>query len=454
MGRCLMTRLRSAKQTGVSAKKKGPNMEIKQNDKEFVANTYGRFDLELVKGKGSLLYDENDKEYIDLGTGIAVNIFGAGDEEWKQAVIDQLNLIPHTSNLYYSVPQVKLAKLLCEKTGMKKVFFGNSGAEANECAIKAARKYSSDKYGDDRNVIVTLVNSFHGRTITTLSATGQDVFHKSFGPFTGGFVYATANDFDSVKNLCENNKVCAIMMELVQGEGGVIALDPNFVKKVADYCKENDYLLVIDEVQTGNGRTGKLYAYMNYGIQPDIVSTAKGVAGGLPMGACLLGEKCKDTLNPGSHGSTFGGNPVVTAGAYNIFSRIGDALLDGVKERSKYIIEKLTLLKLDDNFVPVGVSDEAKDISAIDASTIEDVIKNYKFGIWPSLRPGVISVSGMGLMLGIQTEKEAKQIVNEAIEKGVITLTAKTKVRLLPALNIPMEQLEKALNTLIDVIDS
>ena len=449
-----MTRLRSAKQNGVSAKKKGPNMEIKQNDKEFIANTYGRFDLELVKGKGSLLYDENDKEYIDLGTGIAVNIFGAGDEEWKQAVIDQLNLIPHTSNLYYSVPQVKLAKLLCEKTGMKKVFFGNSGAEANECAIKAARKYSSDKYGDDRNVIVTLVNSFHGRTITTLSATGQDVFHKSFGPFTGGFVYATANDFDSVKNLCENNKVCAIMMELVQGEGGVIALDPNFVKKVADYCKENDYLLVIDEVQTGNGRTGKLYAYMNYGIQPDIVSTAKGVAGGLPMGACLLGEKCKDTLNPGSHGSTFGGNPVVTAGAYNIFSRIDDALLDGVKERSKYIIEKLTLLKLDDNFVPVGVSDEAKDISAIDASTIEDVIKNFKFGIWPSLRPGVISVSGMGLMLGIQTEKEAKQIVNEAIEKGVITLTAKTKVRLLPALNIPMDLLDKALNTLIDVIDS
>ena len=431
---------------------KGKYMNIKNNDKEFVANTYGRFDLELVKGKGSLLYDENDKEYIDLGTGIAVNVFGAGDEEWKQAVIDQLNLIPHTSNLYYSVPQVKLAKLLCEKTGMKKVFFGNSGAEANECAIKVARKYSSDKYGADRNVIVTLVNSFHGRTITTLSATGQDVFHKDFGPFTGGFVYATANDFDSVKKLCESNKVCAIMMELVQGEGGVIALEPEFVKNVADYCKENDYLLVIDEVQTGNGRTGALYAYMNYGIQPDVVSTAKGVAGGLPMGACLIGEKCKETLNPGSHGSTFGGNPVVTAGAYNIISRIDDSLINGVKERSKYIIEKITLLKLDDNFVPVGVSDEAKDISAIDASTVEDIIRNYKFGIWPSLRPGIISISGMGLMLGIQTEKEAKKIVNEAIEKGVITLTAKTKVRLLPALNISMELLEKALNTLIDVI--
>lgn len=429
-------------------------MNIKNCDKEFIANTYARFDLELVKGKGSLLYDENDKEYIDLGTGIAVNIFGAGDEEWKQAVIDQLNMIPHTSNLYYSVPQVKLAKLLCEQTGMKKVFFGNSGAEANECAIKAARKYSSDKYGDDRNVIVTLVNSFHGRTITTLSATGQDVFHKSFGPFTEGFVYATANDFDSVKKLCANNKVCAIMMELVQGEGGVIALEPGFVKQVADYCKENDYLLVIDEVQTGNGRTGALYAFMNYGIQPDIVSTAKGVAGGLPMGACLLGEKCKDTLGVSAHGSTFGGNPVVAAGAYNVISRINDELLKGVKERSKYIIEKITLLKLNDDFVPVGVSDEAAEVKGAKTDKADELIKNYKFGIWPSLRPGVKSISGMGLMLGIETEKEAKKIVGEAIDKGVITLTAKTKVRLLPALNIPMDLLEKALNTLIEVIAS
>ena len=431
-------------------------MEIKNNDKEFIANTYGRFNLELVKGKGSLLYDENDKEYIDLGTGIAVNVFGAGDEEWKQAVIDQLNLIPHTSNLYYSVPQVKLAKILCEKTGMKKVFFGNSGAEANECMIKAIRKYANDKYGDERNMIITLINSFHGRTITTLSATGQDVFHKSFGPFTEGFLYTPANDFDALKALCQHykNKIAGIMMELVQGEGGVIALDPTFVKNVDEFAKANDILLGIDEVQTGNGRTGKLYAFMNYGIQPDVISTAKGVAGGLPMGACLLGEKCKDTLNAGSHGSTFGGNPVVTAGAYNIISRIDDELLQGVKERSKHIIEKITLLKLDDDFKPVGISDAAKDISAIDNSTVEDVIRNYKFGIWPSLRPGVISVSGMGLMLGIQTEKEAKKIVNEAIEKGVITLTAKTKVRLLPALNIPMELLDKAIDTLIDVIDA
>ena len=428
----------------------------KINDKEYIANTYGRFDLELVKGKGSLLYDENDKEYIDLGTGIAVNIFGAGDEEWKQAVIDQLNLIPHTSNLYYSVPQVKLAKLLCEKTGMKKVFFGNSGAEANECMIKVIRKYASDKYGDERNIIITLINSFHGRTVTTLSATGQDVFHKSFGPFTDGFLYTPANDFAALKALCEQNKgkVAGIMMELVQGEGGVIALTPDFVKNVEAYCKENDILLGIDEVQTGNGRTGKLYAFMNYGITPDVVSTAKGVAGGLPLGACFIGEKCKDTMGAGSHGSTFGGNPVVTAGAYNILSRVDDALLNGVKEKSKLIIEKLTFLKLDDDMKPVGISDGcAADSKTSDGKSINEVIKDYQFGIWPSFRKGIVSVSGMGLMLGIQTEKEAKAIVNKAIEKGTIALTAKTKVRLLPALNIPNELLEKGLDTILASIE-
>ncbi|MBR4342691.1 MAG: aminotransferase class III-fold pyridoxal phosphate-dependent enzyme [Lachnospiraceae bacterium] len=431
-------------------------MNIKNNDKEYIANTYGRFDLELVKGKGSLLYDENDKEYIDLGTGIAVNIFGAGDEEWKQAVIDQLNLIPHTSNLYYSVPQVKLAKLLCEKTGMKKVFFGNSGAEANECMIKVIRKYASDKYGDERNIIITLINSFHGRTVTTLSATGQDVFHKSFGPFTGGFLYTPANDFAALKALCEENKgkVAGIMLELVQGEGGVIALTPDFVRKVEAYCKENDILLGIDEVQTGNGRTGKLYAFMNYGITPDVVSTAKGVAGGLPLGACLIGEKCKDTMGAGSHGSTFGGNPVVTAGAYNILSRVDDNLLNGVKEKSKLIIEKLTFLKLDDDMNPVGLFNECDaDSKTADGKTIEDVIKNYQFGIWPSFRKGIVSVSGMGLMLGIQTEKEAKTIVNKAIEKGTIALTTKTKVRLLPALNIPNDLLEKGLETILSSIE-
>ena len=430
--------------------------EIKNNDKDYIANTYGRFDLELVKGKGSLLYDENGKEYIDLGTGIAVNVFGAGDDEWKQAVIDQLNLIPHTSNLYYSVPQTKLAKLLCEKTGMKKVFFGNSGAEANECMIKVIRKYASDKYGDERNLIVTLVNSFHGRTITTLSATGQDVFHKSFGPFTEGFLYTPANDFEALRALCDKNKgkIAGIMMELVQGEGGVIALTPSFVKQVAEYAKTYDILLGIDEVQTGNGRTGAFYTFMQYGITPDVVSTAKGIAGGLPMGACLIGEKCKDTLNPGSHGSTFGGNPVVTAGAYSILSRIDDTLLKGVKERSKFIIEKLTGLKLDADFQPTGLAEGMdKDAKTSDGKSIGDVLKEYVYGIWPSFKKGIVSVSGMGLMLGIQTEKEAKAVVNKAIEKGTIALTAKTKVRLLPALNIPMELLEKGLDTIVSSIE-
>lgn len=385
--------------------------DVKLLDKEYIANTYGRFDLEIVKGEGSKLYDEKGKEYIDLGTGIAVNSFGACDPVWKQAVIDQLNKINHTSNLYYSIPQAKLAQKLCERTGMKKVFFANSGAEANECAIKAARKYSSDKYGNDRNVIVTLVNSFHGRTVTTLSATGQDVFHKDFGPFTGGFVYAQANNFEEVEKLTKENKVCAIMMELVQGEGGVIALNRDFVTNVAKLCKDNDYLLVIDEVQTGNGRTGKLYAYMNYGITPDIVSTAKGLAGGLPFGACMLGEKVKDTLVAGSHGSTFGGNPVCCAGAISVIDRIDDKLLDEVNEKSKYIIDTLSKVK------------------------------------------GVESVTGLGLMLGIKTAGNAKTIVNKAIENGVIALTAKDKIRLLPALNIPMEDLKKGISILAKIIE-
>ena len=307
---------------------------------------------------------------------------------------------------------------------MKKVFFGNSGAEANECAIKVARKYSSDKYGDDRNVIITLVNSFHGRTVTTLSATGQDVFHKSFGPFTEGFVYAHANDIDEVKQLCRSNKVCGIMMELIQGEGGIFVLDKGFVKEVEKLCKENDYCMIIDEVQTGNGRTGKLYDFMNYDITPDVVSTAKGIAGGLPFGACMIGEKCENVLDPGSHGSTFGGNPVSAAGACSIISRIDDELLKGVMERSAYIIEKISGKKQDDL---------------------------YK-GFYESEVEGIESISGMGLMLGIKTRGNNKTIVNECIKRGVICLTAKDKVRLLPALNIPMDQLEKAIDTLLEVI--
>lgn len=386
-------------------------MSITSNDKQFVANTYARFPIELVSGKGAILKDSNGKEYIDLGSGIAVNIFGVTDDEWQKAVTHQLSVLPHTSNLYYSEPCSTLAELLCERTGMKKVFFSNSGAEANECAIKVARKYAFDKYGDEsHSTIITLKNSFHGRTIATLKATGQDVFHTDFGPFPEGFVYAEANNFDDVKKFVDTDKCIAVMMELVQGEGGVCKLDENFVKSVAELVKEKDMLLIIDEVQTGNGRTGELYAYMHYGIQPDIVTTAKGLGGGLPIGATMLGENVENVLTYGSHGSTFGGNPVSCAGACNIIKRIDDKLLNEVKEKSAYIFSELEGAK------------------------------------------GVKSVSGLGLMIGVETEKPAKEVANACIEKGVLVLTAKTKVRLLPSLNIDWDDLKKAIRILKEVI--
>lgn len=386
-------------------------MSITSNDKQFVANTYARFPIELVSGKGAILKDSNGKEYIDLGSGIAVNIFGVADDEWQKAVTHQLSVLPHTSNLYYSEPCSTLAELLCERTGMKKVFFSNSGAEANECAIKVARKYAFDKYGDEsHSTIITLKNSFHGRTIATLKATGQDVFHTDFGPFPEGFVYAEANNFDDVKKFVDTDKCIAVMMELVQGEGGVCKLDENFVNSVAELVKEKDMLLIIDEVQTGNGRTGELYAYMHYGIQPDIVTTAKGLGGGLPIGATMLGENVENVLTYGSHGSTFGGNPVSCAGACNIIKRIDDKLLNEVKEKSAYIFSELEGAK------------------------------------------GVKSVSGLGLMIGVETEKPAKEVANACIEKGVLVLTAKTKVRLLPSLNIDWDDLKKAIRILKEVI--
>lgn len=386
-------------------------MSITSNDKQFVANTYARFPIELVSGKGAILKDSNGKEYIDLGSGIAVNIFGVADDKWQKAVTHQLSVLPHTSNLYYSEPCSTLAELLCERTGMKKVFFSNSGAEANECAIKVARKYAFDKYGDEsHSTIITLKNSFHGRTIATLKATGQDVFHTDFGPFPEGFVYAEANNFDDVKKFVDTDNCIAVMMELVQGEGGVCKLDENFVKSVAELVKEKDMLLIIDEVQTGNGRTGELYAYMHYGIQPDIVTTAKGLGGGLPIGATMLGENVENVLTYGSHGSTFGGNPVSCAGACNIIKRIDDKLLNEVKEKSSYIFSELEGAK------------------------------------------GVKSVSGLGLMIGVETEKPAKEVANACIEKGVLVLTAKTKVRLLPSLNIDWDDLKKAIRILKEVI--
>lgn len=381
-------------------------MDIKQIDKEYIAGTYARFPVQLACGKGALIKDEDGKEYIDLGAGIAVNTFGYADDEWIAAVTAQLGKCQHTSNLYYSEPCALLAKTLCERTGMKKVFFGNSGAEANECAIKTARKYAAEKKGKDTYTVITLKNSFHGRTVTTLAATGQDVFHEDFTPLTEGFVYAEPNDLASVKKLVAEHKIAAILFEPVQGEGGVMPLEKEFVAGLAKLAAEEDILLMADEVQTGNGRTGMLYGYMNYGITPDIVTTAKGLGGGLPIGACLLGEKVKDTLGAGSHGSTFGGNPAVCAGALNILSRIDDDLLAEVRKKSAYIFESLT-----------GAA-------------------------------GVKSVTGLGLMIGIETEKPAGEVIDRCREGGVLVIKAKSKVRLLPPLNIPWELLEKAVSVI------
>ncbi len=376
--------------------------DTKQLDSQFIAHTYNRFDLEIVSGKGEIVQDDQGNSYIDMATGIAVNTFGHADDIWVEAVTNQINSFAHTSNLYYSRPCAELAQELCKRTGMSKVFFSNSGAEANECAIKAVRQWACVNKGPEYNTIITLVNSFHGRTITTLAATGQEVFHKDFLPLTDGFVYAPANDILAIKELISQYKVAAVMFETVQGEGGVNPLSKEYVSQLAKLAVENNFLLVCDEVQTGNGRTGKLYGYMHYGIQPDIVSTAKGLAGGLPIGATLLGEKLSDVYTPGMHGSTFGGNPVSCAAALSIINRIDDALLNQVWEKSEYI-----------------------------KSELEGC-------------PGVKGVSGLGLMLGIETEKDASDVVKECMAKGVLVITAKTKVRLLPPLNIKWENLKKA----------
>ena len=344
-----------------------------------------------------------------MGTGIGVTAFGACDEEWKNAVISQLNKLSHTSNLYYSEPCVTLAKMLSEKTGLKKTFFANSGAEANECAIKVARKYYEDKY-NKQGVIITLKNSFHGRTLATLSATGQDKFHELFNPLVSGFVHATANDFEEIESLCKTNPACAVMIEIVQGEGGVNALDKSYVQKLYKFCNERDILLIVDEVQTGNGRTGELYAYMGFDIMPDVVTTAKGLGGGLPIGACMVGEKVEGVLTFGSHGSTFGGNPVACAGAISILSRLTPEFLCEVKRKGEYIKRELENLE------------------------------------------GVESVSGLGLMLGIKTKKPVKEVTDTCIENGVLVLTAKDKLRLLPPLNISEKELNKAISVIKDAI--
>lgn len=382
--------------------------DIIEEDKKYIAGTYARFPVAFKEGKGSRLYDYDGREYVDCGSGIAVNIFGVNDEEWKNAVIAQLNSIQHASNLYYTKPQADLARLLCERTGAKKVFFGNSGAEANECAIKAARKYGEIKHGADRKQIITLKESFHGRTLATLAATGQDAFHKYYGPFPEGFVYADPT-IEGVE-ACVNENTCAVMIECIQGESGVNVLDKDFVQAVEKLCRERDIVFICDEVQTGNGRTGRLYAYQAYGVSPDIVTTAKGLGGGLPIGACMLFEKCAGVFGYGDHGSTFGGNPVVCAGAYSILSRIDEKLLQSVREKGEYFREGLKKI---------------------------DVVKE---------------VTGMGLMIGIHTDKPAAEVANECMKRGLLVLTAHSNVRLLPPLTISKDDIDFALKILNEVI--
>ena len=382
--------------------------DIIEEDKKYIAGTYARFPVAFKEGKGSRLYDYDGREYVDCGSGIAVNIFGVNDEEWKNAVIAQMNSIQHASNLYYTKPQADLARLLCERTGAKKVFFGNSGAEANECAIKAARKYGEIKHGADRKQIITLKESFHGRTLATLAATGQDAFHKYYGPFPEGFVYADPT-IEGVE-ACMNERTCAVMIECIQGESGVNVLDKDFVQAVEKLCRERDIIFICDEVQTGNGRTGRLYAYQAYGVSPDIVTTAKGLGGGLPIGACMLFEKCAGVFGYGDHGSTFGGNPVVCAGAYSILSRIDEKLLVSVREKGEYFREGLK--KID----------------------------------------GVKEVTGMGLMIGIHTDKPAAEVANECMKRGLLVLTAHSNVRLLPPLTISKDDIDFALKILNEVI--
>ena len=382
--------------------------DIQALDREYVAATYGRFPVTLVRGEGSLCWDDKGREYIDLGTGIAVNTFGYSDPVWKNAVISQLDSLQHTSNLYYTAPCARLAQALCVRTGMKKVFFGNSGAEANECAIKVARKYAMENRGPEYSYILTLNNSFHGRTLTTLAATGQDVFHRLFTPLTPGFIHAAANDLAGVEKLVAEYPVAGILIEIVQGEGGVVPLDGDFVRGIEALCRRENILMMVDEVQTGNGRTGMLYAYMHFGVTPDVVTTAKGLGGGLPIGACMMGEKCASVLGKGDHGSTFGGNPAVCAGALSVLERLDDSLLREVREKGDWIRGQLE-----------GA-------------------------------PGVESVTGLGLMLGIKGKKSSADVLAYCREHGVLCLTAKDKVRLLPPLNIPRDLLKKAVDVLKD----
>ena len=376
---------------------------IRETDKKKIGSTYSRYDMAADRGKGACCYDTDGKKYIDFTAGIGVNSLGFCDDSWIGAVTAQLKKLQHASNLFYTEPQLKVAEMLTERTGMSKVFFGNSGAEANEAAIKTARKYGTTRKGNNVNKIITLENSFHGRTMATITATGQDHYHKYFTPFVDGFRYCRANDAEQLKDLVDD-ETCAVMMEMIQGEGGVLNLDAEFVRAAADICAQRDILFIADEVQTGIGRTGKLFAYEHFGVKPDIVTFAKGIGGGLPIGGTLMGEKCCDVLQPGDHGTTYGGNPVACAGACEVLSRIDDAFLKDVENKGRYL--KSELMKI----------------------------------------PQVKSVSGMGLMLGVEIEgKEAAEAVKEALESGLMILTAKNKVRMLPPLTITYDELDEGI---------
>ena len=381
-------------------------MNTKEKDLQYIMHTYGRYDAALAKGKGAVCYDEDGKRYVDVASGIGVNSLGFCDDGWVEAVTKQAGTIQHMSNYFYCEQAGTLAERLCKLTGLAKVCFGNSGAEANECAIKIARKYSFDKYGEGRNEIITLRNSFHGRTVTTLAATGQDVFHNYFFPFTEGFKYVDAEDMDALKNAV-TDKTCAVMFEVIQGEGGVNILDKAYVQELVSYCQSRDILVIIDEVQTGAGRTGKLFAHQNYGVLPDLMTVAKGIGGGLPIGICMCGEKLKDVMSPSTHGTTFGANPVVCAGANYVLDRLtADGFLEEVEQKGAYLEEKL--LSLD----------------------------------------SVKGVRRMGLMVGIEIDGNAHDIAIKCVENGLIIITAKDVLRMLPPLVITKEEIDEAVQIL------
>ena len=385
--------------------------EIKRLDEKYYAVTFSRFPVAFVGGKGATLVDTEGKEYVDFGAGIAVNIFGVNDEEWKQAVITQLNGVQHLSNLYYCESQAKLAELLCKKTGAKRVFFGNSGAEANECAMKAARKYSYDKYGEGRYKIIALNNSFHGRTLFTLSATGQDIFHQYYMPFVAGVECVDAN-MKSVTDAAADGTACAVMIECVQGESGVTVLDAEFLQMLGKFCSERDILLIVDEVQTGYGRTGKMFSYEHFGISPDIVTVAKGIAGGLPLGACLFYKKTERVFSAGDHGSTFGGNPVCCAAGVNVIERLTDEFMLEVQGKAEYLRAKLRIID------------------------------------------GVNAVTGLGMMIGLDIDKNVKEVAAACLKKGLLVLTAHKRLRLLPPLTITKTEMDEGLTILREVLNA